>query len=93
MGRVVEKGMVEVHLECLVRTYCCYCTLEVAVFVLVDIGPLTGALQGNMVQMLLVLAQQCVPGLEQLELGLLALFVCLEPQLAAVVACQGRVIG
>lgn len=91
MGQVVGKDTVEVHLACSVHTCCYYCTLEVVGSVLVDIDPLIGAHQGSMVLMLLVPGQPYVL-VEQPELVQLGLVVCSTPQLAAVVACLGRVI-
>ena len=65
-GRVVEKDKVVVHLGDLrlARTCCCYCTLEVAAFELVDTDPLPR--QGSMAPELLELEQPYGPELEQL---------------------------
>ena len=88
MGRVVEKDMVEVHLDDsrLVHTCCCYYTMEVPVSVLVDTDP--WACQGNM-----ALEQQHAPEPEQLGLGLLVLVAYSVPRLAAVAVYLEQVIG
>jgi hypothetical protein len=76
MGRVVEKDMVAVHLDdsCSVHTYWCYCTSEVAAFVLGDIDPL--ARQASMAPELPEPEQPYGPGLERLGLVQLVLVAC-----------------